>query len=438
MSSDIFISYAHEDKNEKWFEELIQQFESLDIPFWIDKDIQGGQKWREEINSAIQAASIYVLIITPAFMKSKYIKNDEMPRIKANKDCIVYPILAKKCAYLKIFPWLKEIQRGGGHAKPLETLGDNLNDHLTKLVEELDKLLKEQPPFSKKMPETKPVQKSSSETCVKKLQPNILPYLVDRLDLLRKMLLSLNNYKKKQPDKPLIWIIHGDENQCHMKMRDCIEKWHWQNYLYAGPDTRTGLKIANMPPFPYENDPKDWQSIVSSELRIKLQIKKEHPSEIFSEVNRMCHESRPVLISYVINTAEWIKHGKDKVYQLMNFWNQWPPLKSQNPLIICFFVRYTPYTVTLWKRLFRNSKNDPNTEFRKAISALETNDQRSVIELKNVSKEDAEYWYQEFEEYIEKRCPKKDVSDCIDEIFRHNGDLSMKELVSQINHKILI
>jgi TIR domain. len=66
MSSDIFISYAHEDKNEKWFEELIQQFESLDIPFWIDKDIQGGQKWREEINSAIQAASIYVLIITPA------------------------------------------------------------------------------------------------------------------------------------------------------------------------------------------------------------------------------------------------------------------------------------------------------------------------------------------------------------------------------------
>jgi len=438
MSSNIFISYAHTDKNEKWFEELIQQFESLEIPFWIDKDIQGGQKWREEIDTAIQSASIYVLIITPAFMKSKYINDFELPRIKENKDGIVYPILAKKCAYLRKFPWLGDIQCGGGHAEPLEKLGDNLNDHLTALVEELDELLKQQPPFSKKITKTKPAQKSSLETCAEKPQPNILPYLVDRLELLREMLLSLKKYKENQPDKPLIWIIHGDENQCHMKMRDCIEKWHWQDYLYAGPYERAGLKIAKMRPLPFDKDQQEWQFIVATELRNELKIKKENPSEIFHEVNRMCHESRPILISCVINTSEWVKYGKDKIYkQLMHFWNQWPPLNSQNPLIICFFVRYTPYSISPWKQLFKKQKNDPNIEFKHTISSWKNKDHWSVIELKNISKGDTEAWYDKFKEYIEQHCSHPDVYACIKQIFpKIDGELPMDELVEQINQKI--
>ena len=75
----LFISYSHEDQ--EFFRE-IQKFlgpweGELDV--WTDQRIQAGQEWDREIRQAIGDASLVILLISPNFLNSKYIRNDELP-----------------------------------------------------------------------------------------------------------------------------------------------------------------------------------------------------------------------------------------------------------------------------------------------------------------------------------------------------------------------
>ena len=75
----LFISYSHEDQ--EFFRE-IQKFldpweGELDV--WTDQRIQAGQEWEREIRQAIGDASLAVLLISPDFLNSKYIREDELP-----------------------------------------------------------------------------------------------------------------------------------------------------------------------------------------------------------------------------------------------------------------------------------------------------------------------------------------------------------------------
>jgi len=446
MSEHIFISYSHKDKDAVWFEELIDQLRSFDLPLWIDSDIQSGRFWRDEIKNAIKQAEIYILIITPSFMASEFIQEHELPCIKEYKDQrMIIPILAKRCAYKEKFPWLGEVQLAGGHGEPLEKLGNQLNDHLTKLVIELKTLMTEKKKKSKPAPETetKPSTKKSNTnqaavTCSDNIECDILPYLADRSEAIQGMIWSLSQFKEKHPGKPLVWIIHGNDSQCHIQLINCIEKWYWQNYLYSGSYEKAGLKKVRMHPLPYQYEVEQWQYPVAINLRNQLKIQKESPSDIFNKINQICNESRPILLYDVINTSEWIKYGKMTLYQkFMDFWNQWPGTQSQNPLIVCLLVKYTPYVQPKWKRFFGKSKKDPNEEFKNSILNQNVKSHCAIIpELTNINQKEVEDWHDLYSDHIERYCPHEDVSTCIEEIFEQNKDLPMKNLVAEMNKKI--
>jgi hypothetical protein len=83
----IFLSYSHED--EKWFN-LIEKVlrpvpEHLFV--WSDRRITPGSKWRDEINVALSKARIAILLVSRAFLGSKFIEQIELPTfIKAAAD----------------------------------------------------------------------------------------------------------------------------------------------------------------------------------------------------------------------------------------------------------------------------------------------------------------------------------------------------------------
>lgn len=81
----MFLSYAHKDSELK--DELDVSLIALKrderISIWQDKDnIHGGDVWNEKINEGLQNADIILLLISPNFLDSDYIWDNELPIAK--------------------------------------------------------------------------------------------------------------------------------------------------------------------------------------------------------------------------------------------------------------------------------------------------------------------------------------------------------------------
>ena len=132
----VFISYAHVDGAD-WLALVQRHLAGLDdIEVWSDKRLETGDNWFAEIQSALEASSCAVLILTPGFLGSAFIKRDEIPKLlgrleTAPNQLKLLPILAEDCD-VEAHLWLNALQVQC-KSKPLEKQGDELNTELKKL-----------------------------------------------------------------------------------------------------------------------------------------------------------------------------------------------------------------------------------------------------------------------------------------------------------------
>lgn len=120
----VFISYAHKDGN-KWVQAIQDQLGGLKdrVDDWSDHRLQVGEKWGHEIEAAMDKAACAVFVVTPGFLNSKFIQQQEVPKLlkkRSEEGMYVLPVLAVDCTW-EDWDYLKETQMLAGE-KPLKAI----------------------------------------------------------------------------------------------------------------------------------------------------------------------------------------------------------------------------------------------------------------------------------------------------------------------------
>jgi TIR domain len=100
----VFVSYSHDD--EQWWRRLRTVLAAWTrgepTAIWWDGFIEAGQKWREEIDKALAAARVAVLLVSPNFLASEFIIKEELPKIldaAESEGVRVLWCMVRKCWY---------------------------------------------------------------------------------------------------------------------------------------------------------------------------------------------------------------------------------------------------------------------------------------------------------------------------------------------------
>ena len=79
----LFISYSHVDR--QWVDRLQKTIHpvvrSHGLRLWDDSQIEPGDKWKEEIETALAAAKVALLLVSSDFLASEFVTNSELPQL---------------------------------------------------------------------------------------------------------------------------------------------------------------------------------------------------------------------------------------------------------------------------------------------------------------------------------------------------------------------
>lgn len=100
----VFISYSRNDL--RWLARLQTHLKPLQrqgiIDLWDDTRLRAGDEWRKEIERAIAECKIAILLISPDFIASDFINNNELPPllVKAKKRGVrILSVIISPSAY---------------------------------------------------------------------------------------------------------------------------------------------------------------------------------------------------------------------------------------------------------------------------------------------------------------------------------------------------
>ncbi|MGB9293821.1 MAG: TIR domain-containing protein [Desulfobaccales bacterium] len=142
----IFISYSH--KDETWKDRLVTHLNVLqyqeNLEIWDDRRIEAGENWFLEIEAALNASSIALLLISANFLTSKFITEEEVPRLfqrRAQDGVRLIPVILQPCAWQTV-RWLSPHLACPKDGRPLSSGTEHqINTDLTTITLEIDSIL---------------------------------------------------------------------------------------------------------------------------------------------------------------------------------------------------------------------------------------------------------------------------------------------------------
>jgi hypothetical protein len=143
----VFISYSHKDLT--WLERLQRHLRPLERPprlieLWDDTGIPRGSYWNDQIQAALEAADVAILLVSADFFASDFIADRELPLLlkrAAAGSVVILPVIIGPSQFGDT-PGLAQLQAVNPPSKPLVnmTVGEQeqVFDDLTRLIRRLD------------------------------------------------------------------------------------------------------------------------------------------------------------------------------------------------------------------------------------------------------------------------------------------------------------
>lgn len=95
-----FVSYAHQNKSLatdflRRLSVVLAPSKAYRYARWMDSDLILGENWHRQIQAAINVCDLGLLLVSPAFLASKYIKESELPSFVADEKAAV-PVMLQR------------------------------------------------------------------------------------------------------------------------------------------------------------------------------------------------------------------------------------------------------------------------------------------------------------------------------------------------------
>lgn len=135
MRASAFISYSHTDQ--RWLKELETMLSPLvqSLDLWSDQRIDPGSEWEQEIMSALDRATVAILLVTSNFLASKFICEVELPKLldsAQQKDLKILWIPVRHCLHER--SPIAKYQPAHSPSSPLSKLKGHKRDEALKAI----------------------------------------------------------------------------------------------------------------------------------------------------------------------------------------------------------------------------------------------------------------------------------------------------------------
>jgi internalin A len=140
MRDSIFISYSHADGDwRKVLEKMLAPMSRRKgISVWSDIKIPPGAKWKDEIEKALDRTKVAVLLVSPDFLVSEFIVNNELVpilNIARNNGLTVLWVYLRPCGVR--YTDLADFQAAHDTKTPLAKLSRNREQALLEICEKI-------------------------------------------------------------------------------------------------------------------------------------------------------------------------------------------------------------------------------------------------------------------------------------------------------------
>ncbi len=187
--TSLFISYARNDK--KWLDLLQVHLSVLErnyeLIIWDDTKIRPGSNWRKEIKKAMGSAKVALLLISPHFLASDFIAEEELPPLLAaaeEEGALIFPLIISYCMF-EDMPSLSKFQAVNPVSLPLINMKEGERDELFLRVTQEVKAALIEVNDTEKPSKKKPVERN-----IKSKGKEVIKLSVARASVLKVLLLD--------------------------------------------------------------------------------------------------------------------------------------------------------------------------------------------------------------------------------------------------------
>lgn len=234
---------------------------------------------------------------------------------------------------------------------------------------------------------------------------HFLPYLANRTaqkDSLRDALRRLN----RLAPRPIVCLIHGDENQAQDMFLERLKKYILPELLGV-PRELSITEYALSWPDRY-NKVQSFPVILPRRIAEAVQL----PDDVsLEELNgRLAAQMAPVMFSTFLLTQDWERHGAEGLRSFLRFWQHWPLLSPNQLMAVCLFVTYQVKRESNFVARWRTQRL--NAEIAEEIEKLTREQLEGIVccvppRLEGIERGEAEHWARSTE--TRTICPRDEM-----------------------------